>query len=76
MPAILDDLRVQIEATVGVIDSATELINGFTVRLQAAVAEAIANGATAEELAPIQGLINSLKRQTDILASAVAANNS
>lgn len=71
---VLADLAAQVTATVGVIDSATALINGFAARIAAAVAAAIANGATAEELAPITDEINSMKTESDLLAASVAAN--
>lgn len=70
----LDALAAQVDATKGVIDSAIIFINGFAARLDAAVAAALANGATAAELAPVQGEIDALKAKTDALAAAIAAN--
>ncbi len=57
------------------IDSAITLINGIAARIQAAVDAAIANGATAEELAPVQAEADALSAKADDLAAAVAANS-
>ena len=75
MPAqVLADLQAQVKANTDVDDSATLLINGIAARIQAAVDAAIANGATAAELAPITDEIASLKKSSDALAAAVVAN--
>ena len=75
MPAqVLSDLQAQVKANTDVDDSATLLINGIAARIQAAVDAAIANGATAAELAPITDEIASLKKSSDALAAAVVAN--
>jgi hypothetical protein len=50
------------------------LINGFAARVQAAVDQAIANGASAAELAPVQAEVDALKAASDALSQAVAAN--
>ena len=71
---VLDDLKATVEATTSVEDSATALINGFAARVQAAVDQAIANGATAEELAPVQAEVDALKASSDALSQAVKAN--
>lgn len=71
---ILDDLKTQVEATTAVETSAVTLINGIAARITAAVATAIANGATAEQLAPVTDEVASLKSATDALSAAVAAN--
>lgn len=71
------DLSDEIQAVQNantVIGSATTLINGFQARLDAAVAEALANGATAAELQPLSDLSVELKTQTQALADAVVAN--
>lgn len=73
---ILAALEAQVAATTTVEASAVTLINGFASRVQAAVAAAIANGATAEELAPVQAEINAMQASSNALASAVAANTS
>lgn len=71
---VLESLRAQVEQTVGVMESATALVNGFTARLQAAVDQALENGATEAELAPVQAEVDALKGASDALAAAVAAN--
>jgi hypothetical protein len=71
---VLDDLKATVEATTSVEDSATMLINGFAARVQAAVDQAIANGASAAELAPVQAEVDALKAASDALSQAVAAN--
>jgi hypothetical protein len=70
----LDALAAQVKAATDAEDSATLLINGFAARVQAAVDAAIANGATAAELAPVQDEVNALKASSDALAAAVVAN--
>lgn len=75
MPQVLDDLKAQVDATVGAEQSAVVALNGVAARIQAAVDAAIANGATAEQLAPVQDEVNALKASSDALAAAVAANS-
>ena len=72
--AILDDLAAQVKANTDVEDSATLLINGFAARVQAAVDKALAGGATAAELAPVQAEVDAMKTSAAALSSAVAAN--
>ena len=71
---VLDALAAQVTQTNTVIASAVTLINGIAARIQAAVDAALANGATAAELAPVQDEVNALNAQTQALADAVAAN--
>lgn len=54
--------------------SAIVLINGIAGRIDAAVKEALANGATAEELVPLSTLSDELEAATTELAAAVEAN--
>ena len=70
-PAILDALTTEVTDAITVMDGATTLILGFNDRLTAAVA-ALANGATAEQLAPIQSEIDAMKTSASALAAAVA----
>lgn len=70
----LDALAAQVQANVEVEASALLLINGFADRVQAAVALALANGATATELAPVQAEVDALKASATKLSEAVAAN--
>lgn len=76
MPAtdILASLEAQVRATTEIETSAVTLINGFSARVQAAVDAAIAGGATAEQLAPVQTEVDALTASNSALAAAVAAN--
>lgn len=71
---VLDYLATTVEKTKGVMESATTTINGIAARVQAAVNAAMANGATAEQLAPVQAEVDALNASSDTLAAAVAAN--
>lgn len=71
---ILSDLETQVTKATTVMSSATALINGIAGRMQAAVDAALANGATAEQLAPVQAEADSLKASSDALSTAVEAN--
>ncbi len=71
---VLTALEAATTNAVGAMNSATTLINGIAARIQAAVDKAIANGATAEELAPVQGEVDALNAGSADLAAAVAAN--
>lgn len=73
-PTILDDLQSEVAADVAVMSSATTLINGIAARVQAAVDQALAGGATAEQLAPVQAEVDALKAGAADLSAAVAAN--
>lgn len=57
-----------------VMASATSLVNGIPGLIQSAVQQAIANGATAEELKPVSDLGIALDAEADALAAAVLAN--
>lgn len=70
----LADLTNEITNATSVEASATALINGIADRIARAVSDAIANGATAEELAPVADLGTQLKAQSDALQAAVTAN--
>jgi len=67
-------LTTQVQRATEVEKSAEILINGFQARLEAAVAAALANGATAEEIAPLTDLAKALDTEGDALAAAVVAN--
>lgn len=71
---VLADLAQAVTDTVGVEQSAVVALNGVAARIQAAVDAALANGATAEELAPVQDEVNNLVAAKDALAAAVAAS--
>jgi len=75
--SVLDDvnaLKAQIEATETVEGSATTFINGVPGLISAAVAAALANGATADQLKPLTDLQSTLQAQTEALSAAIAAN--
>ena len=74
MGADLSDEIAAIELAGTVIDSATILVNSIPSLIDKAKAEAIENGATAEQLAPFSALSATLLEKANALAAAVAAN--
>jgi hypothetical protein len=64
----------EITETRGVMQSATALIDNFDERLEAARNESLANGATADELAPITTVLEENKAAREALAQAVATH--
>jgi len=71
---ILTALAQEVTDTVGVEESAIVALDGIAARIEAAVAKALENGATAEELAPVTDEVANLKATREKLAAAVAAN--
>lgn len=71
---ILQQLTEQVTATTGVEQSAVVFINGVQAKIDAAVAAALENGATAEQLQPVSDLSNEMQTQSTALAAAIAAN--
>lgn len=71
VPQILVDLDAQVTATTGVMASAALALRGVAARIQAAVDAAIAGGATAADLAPVQAEVDALKAGADDLAKAI-----
>lgn len=71
---VIGTLTTEVNETVGVMKSATVLIDGFETRLQAAVAATLANGATEAELQPLNDLVTALDTDGNALAAAVAAH--
>lgn len=67
-------LTAQITKATTVEKSAELLINGFSTRLAAAIAAAVANGATVEQLQPVSDLGTALDAESDTLSAAVVAN--
>lgn len=67
-------LRAEIARNKEVDASAIVLLNGIVARIDAAVAAAIAGGATAAQVAEMKALGVSLAADTDALAAAVVAN--
>jgi len=75
MPApVLADLQAAVTRNTDVANSAVTLINGIASRMQAAVDAALANGASATELAPVTAEVAALNANSDALAAAVTAN--
>lgn len=75
MPSpILENLETAVTNAVGVMESAKVFIEGEAARLAAAIQVALANGATAEELAPVQAEVDALNERSAALAAAIAAN--
>jgi Mg2+ and Co2+ transporter CorA len=74
MNPVLKTLADQVTRTTTVEDSARRLIDGFAQRLQDAIAAALANGATAEELQPVQDEADALAGSSAALAAAVEEN--
>jgi len=72
---VLGNLTTEVAEEVGIMQSATALINGFQAKLEAAVAAAIANGATEAELQPLNDLVAALDTEGNALAAAVQANS-
>ncbi len=72
---VLADLAASVTNIVGAAQSAEAALNGVAARIQAAVDAALANGATAAELAPVQDEVNALNAEASNLAAAVAANS-
>jgi hypothetical protein len=70
----IEKLRTQVARDTDVKASAVILLNGIAARIKTAVDQAIANGATAEELVPLTELNSTLQTSTDSLAAAVQAN--
>ena len=71
----LDALAHQVEVTNGVVDSAVTLINGIHAAQEAAIAQALKNGATEAELAPLVDLNAAFKAKVDALSAAIEANS-
>jgi ABC-type transporter Mla subunit MlaD len=70
----LDALAAAVTNIETVADSAIALINGIAARIQAAVDAALAGGATAADLAPVQAEVDGLNAKATDLGNAVAAN--
>jgi uncharacterized phage infection (PIP) family protein YhgE len=66
-------LHTSVNNTRGAVNSAIVLLNGIQARVEAAVAKALANGATQSQLAEMQQLATDLDAGTSQLAAAVAA---
>lgn len=71
---ILDALAAQVKANTDAEASAVVVLNGLAARIDAAVAKALANGATAAELQPVSDEVSALKSSADALSAAIVAN--
>lgn len=71
---ILQDLDAQVTNATTVMAGASTLIRGIAARIQAAVDAAIAGGATAEQLAPVQAEATALKASAADLTAAISEN--
>ncbi len=76
LQAALDELTQDVAELTSVDQSAVALIQGFSARLDAAVAAAQAAGATPAQLASFTDLNAQVKQRTTELASAVSAGTS
>ncbi len=70
----IDALTAVVARAKTVDDSAIALLNGIPGLISTAVTAALANGATAAQLAPLTDLVTTLGNETDSLAAAVTAN--
>jgi hypothetical protein len=70
----LEKLRAEVERNKAVDQSAIALLNGIVARIEAAVAAALAGGATSAQVAEMKALATSLGEDTNALAAAVEAN--
>lgn len=71
---VLDNLIAQVEAAIGVEQSAVTFVNGVPAMITAAVNKAISGGATAAQLAPLTDLAMQLAAASGPLQAALAAN--
>ena len=69
-PQVLTDLATAVAGAKGAMESATTLINGIAAKVQAAVDAALANGATAAQLAPVSDLVT---EEAVVLAASLPA---
>lgn len=70
---LLDALAQQVTAQLTLEASVTTFINGEAARLQAAIDKALAGGATATELAPVQAEIDALTASAAAMNAALIA---
>lgn len=74
MSADLSDEIADIEKSITVAESATKLVNSIPALVEKAKNDALANGATAEQLQPLSDLVATLRAKSQELADAVVAN--
>ena len=73
MSAAVDQVIQQVKDASSLDDSVLAYLAGVPQLIADAVAKALANGATAEELAPLTDLGNELKGKTDAVKAALIA---
>ncbi len=71
---LLAALDAQVTKSTTVEKSAAALIRGIAGRIQAAVDAALAGGATAEQLAPVQAEVDALSASEADLTAAISEN--
>ncbi len=71
---VLSDLVAQVDRAQGVMASARLFIQGEAARIEAAIAQALLNGATEAELEPFRAEVEELRLRTDELSEAMASN--
>lgn len=74
MAADLTPLITKIQNTDGVLDSALAYVQGSAARMKTAVDAALANGATAEQLAPVTAEVDAQAAKAQAVADAIVAN--
>lgn len=74
MNPIIDDVVAKTTRATTVEASAEALINGISQKIQDAVAAALENGATAEQLQPVSDVAVALDTETTALQAAIDAN--
>lgn len=70
---VIDQTIAQITATDNVIDSAITAFGAVAQMITDAVNQALANGASADQLQPVSDAVTVLKTKTDALAVAIAS---
>lgn len=74
MQTALDTLRTNVERLETVEDAVQAFVEGVPGMIRTAVAEAVANGATPEQLAALNDLASRIGAEADDLSAAVLAN--
>lgn len=74
MAAQIEDLKTKVTNATTVEASAKALIDGFSQKLNDAVQQALANGATQDELKPLFDLSAGLDAATTDLQNSITAN--
>lgn len=70
---VLAALTTEAAADITVMDGAATVIGGIEGMVQNAVSQALANGATSDQLAPFDAVVADLNAHRSALAAAIAA---